>query len=212
MDVTNDWSYSDSELSLVKRQLAKALHNNEEIKHTYERQLLEASSYQTALQAQIKDYASKTERLEGHRALLTGKAREQEEREKELRTESERNKLELQAQTRTLRQELSLLKNSHSDLLSRYKDLSHNSKQGAVLNKTSEERIAGLEEEIEIAREERAESEARWSEERERRRSAESELEKLKMEQKNAANAEVIIGEMHRKFLPLDIVSIISPC
>lgn len=141
---------------------------------------------------------------------MTGKAREQEEREKEMRIESERNKMELQAQTRILRQELSLLKDSNSDLFSRYKDLSHSSKQGAVLSKTSEERIAGLEEEIEILREEKAESDARWSEERERRRSVENEMEKVKMEQKNAANAEVIIGEMHRKFLFRDVESIIS--
>ena len=97
--------------------------------------MLEAASTQNEVRSQIKEYAARTERLERHRALLMGKERELEEREQERRQESDKSRAELQGQVRTLRQELSALKDQHAEMDASYRDLEHSETQAAATAK-----------------------------------------------------------------------------
>lgn len=193
----------DSELSSVKRQLTKAIHSNEDVKHNYERQLLELTNSNSSLQNKLKESAIRIEKLEAHRSLLAGKNQEIEEREKELRIESERIKTETQTSTRTLRQQLSQVKEDLTATNQSYRALQHSSSQALLSVQSLEEKSEGLENEVELLREEKAELEARWLEERGKRTEVEAELERKKGEERDQVNEGVLREELHRSFISL---------
>lgn len=161
--------------------------------------MLEAASTQNEVRSQIKEYAARTERLERHRALLMGKERELEEREQERRQESDKSRAELQGQVRTLRQELSALKDQHAEMDASYRDLEHSETQAAATAKAQFGRTAALEKELERARQETAAKVAEIADEREQRRMLEAEIEKLQAEERESANAEVVKEELHHE-------------
>lgn len=190
----------DSEiLSTTKRQLARVQHELEELRHSNERQLLEANSAQHALQNQVTEYALRVERLEKSRAILVGKEKESEEREKERKIDSDKFKADMQSQNRSLRQELSEFKDKFTTLSSTHRDLQHSSGQTTASSRSEAERADRLEEELCIVREEKAESEAQLLEARERTRIAEVETEKAKALSKDTSSADVIREELRRK-------------
>lgn len=188
----------DSELSTTKRQLSRALHEVEELKHTHERHALEAASSQSELQARLKEYATRMENLERQRASLFGKCREAEERDQSRRDEVDKMRTEMQTQVRTLRQQLATVKDQHAELGASYRDLEHSSKQDAAAAASQAARVSAVEQELELARQEIERKATELNEERERRRTAETELERASTNQADAANAEVVKEELHR--------------
>lgn len=197
------YSFTDSELSTAKRQLSRALHEIEELKHTNERQTMESTTATNALQAQIKEYVVRMERLERHRAQLLAKDREAEEKEKMRRSEEDGGRAEIQAQARALRQELSTLRDQHAELGAKYRDLEHSSRQAITSAESQSARVAAVERELELARRGAAERATELSEEREKRRALEMELDREKAHRADAANADVVREELHRELSSL---------
>ena len=165
--------------------------------------MMESTTNTSALQAQIKEYATRIERLERHRALLMGKEREAEEKEKARRAEEDGGRAEMQAQARALRQELSALRDQYAELGASYRDLEHSSKQAISSSESQSARVAAVERELELARRDAAERAAELNEEREQSRAVEAELERAKAHGADAANAEVVREELHRQSPPL---------
>lgn len=176
------------------------VHELEELRHSNERQLLEANSTQHALQNQVTEYATRVERLEKSRAILVGKEKVSEEREKERKMDNDKFKADMQSQNRDLRQELSEFKDKYSALSSAHRDLQHSSGQTVASSRSEAKRADQLEEELCIVREEKAESEAQLLEAKERTRIAEAETEKVKASAKDTSSTDVIREELRREF------------
>lgn len=159
---------------------------------------MESTTETNALQTQVKEYVARVERLERHRALLMGKEREAEEKEKARRAEEDNGRAEMQAQARALRQELSTLRDQHARLNASHRDLEHSSSQAIASAESQSARVAAVERQLELEREETAARVAELNEEREKRRGLEMELEREKAHRADAANVDVVKEELHR--------------
>lgn len=159
---------------------------------------MEHAAATATLQAQLKEAASRIERLERHRALLVGKEREAEEREKERRVELDKLRLQAQEETRGMREELLSLRDQHAELGAAYRDLKHASKQVTLSVESQAAEVSALHQELEQERRVSHQRLEDMQRERERRQVAEAELERERAQTADTANVEIIKEELHR--------------
>lgn len=204
---------TESEASSLKRQLARALREVEELKHASERSKLESNLAFEKAQAQLLDSASRIEKLERHRAVLIAKERERTEREQSRIGEIDDGKSLLEEELRTVKKQLSTLQEQHIDLEEGFKDLEHAAKK-AVRDANSEKQASkALREELDVTREEVDNKIKEALDEKRKRLTIEAELEQEKLRGKESAGTELIREELHRRlFLPLIVSDSVSDC
>ncbi|GAA5960483.1 hypothetical protein JCM3765_003651 [Sporobolomyces pararoseus] len=189
----------ESEASSLKRQLARALREVEELKHSAERSKLESNLAAEKAQAQLNESASRIEKLERHRAVLLAKEREASEREQARVGEIDDGKSALENELRTVKQQLSTLQEQHIDLEEGFKDLEHAAKQ--AMNEANSEKQASraLREELDLTRQEVDQKIQEALNEKRKRLTIEAELEQEKLRGKESAGTELIREELHRQ-------------
>ncbi|GAA5901369.1 hypothetical protein JCM6882_007758 [Rhodosporidiobolus microsporus] len=193
----------ESETASLKRQLARALGQIEDYKHTAERQKLESSALAEKTQTQLSDYAARVDKLERQRAILLGKEREASEREQHRANEEDSARVELEKENRKLRAQLSAVKDETADLQADFEDLQHSATQANEAANAERGRAGALQGELERVRTELEQSLQATGDERKRRVAVEAELEREKLAARDSADAEIIREELHRQVTTL---------
>lgn len=151
------------------------------------------------MHSQLKDYITKSDRLERVNKALIGKERENGEKDREVNQENERIREELAGEVRSLREQLSRVKDELSELSSEARDREHSEAQAVSRGQVEVKRALALEKELDRAREERAATDDSLTRERERRVAAEAEVSKLRAINQDVANGEVVREELKSK-------------
>ncbi|GAA5975325.1 hypothetical protein JCM11641_005938 [Rhodosporidiobolus odoratus] len=193
----------ESETSSLKRQLARALSQVEEYKHASERQKLESSLAAEKAQSQLDEYASRVDKLERHRAVLLGKEREASEREQHRVEEAEKARQESEMEAKTLRLQLSGLKDEQTDMQASFEDLQHSATQANEAANAERARTVAMQAELERLRGEVEDSMRATAEERKKRARVEGELEREKSQARASGDAEIIRDELRRQVTTL---------
>jgi len=189
----------ESETSSLKRQLARALREVEELKHTSERHKLETNLAAEKAQSQLTESAARIEKLERHRAVLMAKEREASEREQSRIGEIDDGKSALERELRTVKQQLSTLQEQHIDLEEGFKDLEHAARQAMNEANVEKEASTALRGELETTRREVDEKTQEALNEKRKRLAIEAELEQEKLKGRESSGSELIREELHRK-------------
>ncbi|GAA5929465.1 uncharacterized protein JCM15063_004157 [Sporobolomyces koalae] len=191
--------HQDSEASSLKRQLARALREIEELKHQSERHKLEANLVADKAQTQLSESTARIEKLERHRAVLMAKERETLEREQAKVGEIDQGTAILEKDLKTVKHQLSTLQEQHIDLEAAYKDLEHAARQAVHEAKAEKASNRAFRDELEATRQEVETRTQEILEERRRRVAIEAELEQEKLRGKESASTDLIREELHRQ-------------
>ncbi|GAA5828613.1 hypothetical protein JCM3766R1_003760 [Sporobolomyces carnicolor] len=191
--------HQESEASSLKRQLARALREVEELKHQSERHKLESNLAAEKAQAHLNESAARIEKLERHRAVMMAKEREASERAEARAGEIDQGRSALEQELRTVKQQLSTLQEQHIDLEEGFKDLEHAARQ--AVNEANAEKTAAraLRDELDVTRREVDDKIREALDEKRKRLAIEAELEQEKLRGKESAGTELIREELHRQ-------------
>ncbi|CEQ41957.1 SPOSA6832_03736 [Sporobolomyces salmonicolor] len=194
---------AESEASSLKRQLARALREVEELKHTAERQKLESSLAAEKQQAQLDESAARIDKLERHRSVLLARERETAEREHARQSEADGGRAALEREVRTLRQQLAAAKDEHIDLQASFTDLEHSANQANASANMHKAAAKALQDEVDKLGGELEASVQETVKEQKRRIAIEAELEQEKLRKRESPDAELIREELHRQVTTL---------
>ena len=194
-------SHAESETASLKRQLARALAQAEEYKHSSSRTALEASTAADKAATQLAEYAARVDQLERHRAVLLAKEREAAERAQARESGESDDKTRLEAEVRALRAEVGQLKDDNADLQESFTDLEHAATQAVAKANDRQKRAELLEAEMLRLRNEADQYLEAASSEKKRRVAVEAELERERSRAKESDDAHVIREELHRASL-----------
>ncbi|GAA6005728.1 hypothetical protein JCM11491_003987 [Sporobolomyces phaffii] len=189
----------DTEASSLKRQLARAVREVEELKHCAEIRKLESDLAAEKAQAQLDEATARIEKLERHLLVLLAKDREASERESARAGEIDDGKSALEHELRTVKRQLSTLQEQHIDLEEGFKDLEHAAKQAMTEANSEKEASAALRRELDTTRREVDDKIQEALSEKRRRLTIEGELEQEKLRGKESAGTELIREELHRQ-------------
>ena len=201
-------SHAESETASLKRQLARALAQAEEYKHSSSRTALEASTAADKAATQLAEYAARVDQLERHRAVLLAKEREAAERAQARESGESDDKTRLEAEVRALRAEVGQLKDDNADLQESFTDLEHAATQAVAKANDRQKRAELLEAEMLRLRNEADQYLEAASSEKKRRVAVETELERERSRAKESDDAHVIREELHRASLSLSFLDL----
>ena len=189
---------TDSELSALKRQVARATAEADELRVQKEKLRVDAAARERALEAEVKEQATRIERLERDRRTLLAKERETTERDSAAVKALEQARADDGAQLKALRGELASLKDEHASLSSSHRELKHTASQAIEAGRSYEAQVRALKDELDRERETRHESEAQLAEVKDLKLAAEIQVEKLQSELRDSSTVDVVKEELHR--------------
>ncbi|GAA6058221.1 hypothetical protein JCM3770_005022 [Rhodotorula araucariae] len=193
----------ESETASLKRQLARALAQVEEYKHSASRTSLEASLAADKAAAQLAEQAARIDQLERHRALLLAKEREAAEREQARGDGEAAEQTRLEGEVRALRAQVGQLRDENADLQESFTDLEHAATQAIAKANDRQKRAELLEAEVVRLRGEADSGLQAAAAEKKRRVALEAELEQEKSRAKESDDAHIIREELHRQVTTL---------
>ncbi|GAA6062156.1 hypothetical protein JCM10212_002368 [Sporobolomyces blumeae] len=193
----------ESEASSLKRQLARALRDNEELRHAAERQTLESNLAAEKAQTQLEESAVRIEKLERHRAVLMAKEREALEREEANKGQVDEAKVAVEQELRKVKGQFEALQEEHIGLEESFKDLEHAANQAIAEANRFKGSNRALEEELARTRRELEDKVQEVLTEKRDKVRLEAELEQEKTKGRDSAATDLVREELHRQVTTL---------